>query len=52
MTKNKYCEIVNGSRFQHRTDGPKLSLYDVKHYYYTYTCEECGTEFELSQLVK
>lgn len=52
MTKNKRCEIVNGSQFKHEVDDLNLSLYDVKHYFYTFTCEDCGAEFELSQLLK
>lgn len=52
MTKQKCSEIVDGARF----DSPSAPLYtkrrEVKHYYYTFTCGECGAEYALSDLVK
>lgn len=52
MTKQKCSEIVNGKQF----DTASAPLYnkrpEVKHYYYTFTCEDCGAEFTLTDLVK
>ena len=52
MTQNKCSEIVDGSIYK----SPSVPLYIsgrmVKRYFYLYTCEECGSEFELSELAK
>ena len=52
MTKQRCSEIVDGARF----DSASAPLYtkrpDVKHYYYTFTCEDCSAKFTLTDLVK
>lgn len=52
LKKEKCCEIVDGSIFN--TDSVPLYIKgrQVKHYFYCYTCEECGAKFTLSELSK
>lgn len=53
MEKKKCCEIVDGSIFN--TNDVPLYIKgssNVKHYYYAYTCNECGAEYPLSELVR
>lgn len=52
LTKQKCSEIVDGAQF----DSASAPLYTkrpgVKHYYYTFTCENCGAKFSLTDLTK
>lgn len=52
MTRKKCSEITNGSRFVSTHDDINLKNRLVKHYYYTFVCDDCGTEFELADLVE
>lgn len=52
MTKEKCSEITDGARF----DSASAPLYtkrsEVKHYYYTFTCDNCGGKYPLKYLAK
>lgn len=53
MEKKKCFEIVDGAKFN--TNDVPLYIQgssNVKHYFYVFTCKECGMEYKLSELVK
>lgn len=52
MTKQKCSEIVDGARFESASSPLYTRRREVKHYYYTFTCENCGAKFTLTDLVK
>ena len=52
MRKEKRCEIVDGRSFFPKSDPVYTRRPNVKHYYYVFCCEKCGSEFPLSALAK
>lgn len=53
MKKIKKCEIVDGSKFN--TNNVPLYIQgskEVKHYYYVFSCPQCGAEYKLEELAK
>lgn len=52
MKKEKCCEVVDGSVFNTNSVPLYIQGRQVKHYFYRFTCEKCGSEFTLSELSK
>ena len=52
MEKGKAYETVNGSIFKSNTSPLFIQGAKVKHYYYIFTCRQCGAEYTLQELAK
>lgn len=52
MKKEKCCETVEGSVFNTNTVPLYIQGHQVKHYFYRFSCTDCGAEFTLSELSK
>ena len=50
--KNKRYETVKGAEFNSKTEAFFIPNAKVKHYLYFFTCEKCGAEYSLNELVK
>lgn len=52
MKKEKCCETVEESVFNTNTVPLYIQGHQVKHYFYRFSCTDCGAEFTLSELSK
>lgn len=52
MMQNKCAETVDGSRYNTVSVPLYIRGREIKRYFYSYSCEKCGSEFELSELAK
>ena len=52
MKKEKCFEVVDGSAFNGRSVCHYVRGRQVKHYFYRFTCNKCGSSFTLSALAK
>lgn len=50
MIKSKGYETVKGAVFNGKTDPFFIQNAKVKHYRYFFTCQQCNSEFTLSEL--
>lgn len=52
MVKIKRYETVKGAEFNSKTEAFFIPNAKVKHYLYFFTCEKCGAEYSLNELIK
>lgn len=52
MKKDKCCETIDGSIYNTNSVPLYIQGRQVKHYFYRFTCQECGAEFTLTELSK
>lgn len=52
MKKDKCCETIDGSVYNTNSVPLYIQGRQVKHYFYRFTCQECGAEFTLTELSK
>ena len=52
MLKNKCAETVDGAKFNTMSVPLYIQGREVKSYYYSFTCEKCGSEYTLTELAK
>ncbi len=52
MIKNKCAETVDGAKFNTVSVPLYIRGREIKQYYYSFTCEKCGSEYTLSELAK
>lgn len=50
LIKGKGYETVDGYVFNNKTESFYVPNAKVKHYLYFFTCQNCGTQFTLSEL--
>lgn len=52
MLKNKCAETVDGAKFNTMSVPLYIQGREIKSYYYSFTCEKCGSEYTLTELAK
>ena len=52
LNKSKSYEIVDGKKFNSNSVPLYIQKSEVKHYLYTFTCEQCGTSYTLQELAE
>lgn len=52
MTKEKCCEMVDGSIFNTMAVPLYIQGRQVKYYFYRFACDDCNSKFTLSELSK
>lgn len=50
LSKCKYAEIVDGKKFNTSSVPLYIKGREIKSYYYSFTCRNCGAEYTLSEL--
>lgn len=52
MKQHKCAEIADGSKYNTASVPLYIRGQEIKRYFYSYSCEKCGAEFELGELAE